>query len=80
MNKSLLELLEEEKKEIANIRWSRESVADFISYAENKKEGYHEESCYKIASEYEEKAKKSEEKLKEIRKEIKQYLSFLMEL
>lgn len=80
MNKSLLELLEEEKKEVVNIRLSRESAIDFINHAENKEEGYHEEACYRIAKDYEESANISEEKLKEIRKELKQYFSFLMEL
>lgn len=80
MDKSLLELLEEEKKEIVNIRLSRKSAADFISHAENKEEGYHEESCYRIAEGYKADAKASEEKLIEIRKELKQYLSFLIEL
>lgn len=80
MNKSLLELLEEEKKEVENFRFYNTSASNFINYAENKEEGYHEDSCYRIASGYEEKAKKSQERLEKIRNELKQYLSFLMEL
>lgn len=80
MNKSLLELLEEEKKEITNIRFARESSADFLRYIEEKIPGYEESSCRRIARDYEEQAKSSEERLTEIRKELKQYLSFLMKL
>lgn len=80
MNKSLLELLRKEDAEIANLKFYRNSVAEFISHAENKDEGYHEEACYRIASEYEKRAKESEKKLIEIRKELKEYFSFLMKL
>ena len=80
MNKSLLELLEEEKKEINTIGFYKTSALSFISHAENKDEGYNEDSCYRLASEYNEKVKESEKKLIEIRMELKQYLSFLMEL
>lgn len=80
MNKSLLELLKEEEREVENIRFFTRSADNFISHAENKEEGYNIDSCYRIASEYEEKSQKSEENLVEIRKGIKQYLSFLMEL
>lgn len=79
MNKSLLELLEEEKKEIINIKYAKESSADFLRYIEEKRPGYEESSCRRIAKSYEEQAKASEEKLTEIRKELKKYLSFLMQ-
>lgn len=79
MNKSLLELLEEEKKEVLNIRFYRSSINDLRNQAENEVETSCKEACYRIASKYEEKAEESGVKLTEIRKELKQYLSFLME-
>lgn len=78
MNKSLLELLEQEKKEVENIRFFKISSDNFICHAKNKEEGYNVDSCYRIASEYEEKAKESEKRLMEIRKELKKYISFLI--
>lgn len=80
MNKSLLELLEQEKKEVENIRFFRNSSDNFINHAKNKEEGYNIDSCYRLASEYEEKIRESKKKLIEIRKELKKYISFLMEL
>lgn len=82
MDKSLLELLEEEKKEMSDIRISRKLAADYIQCAENEEKEGDSESyySYRIARNYEADAKRSEEKLIEIRKEIKQYLSFLMKI
>jgi len=76
MDKSLLELLRKEETEMVGLKFYRNSAAEFISHAKNKDE----EAWYRIASEYEERAEESERKLIEIRKDLRKYLSFLMEL
>lgn len=76
--RSLLEILEEEKREVKNIRFYEDSISDFIDL-ENKDEGCLE--VYKGAiSIYKEKIKESENRLIDIRKELKKYLASIMEL
>lgn len=79
MDKSLLELLEE-KRVVQEIILYKKSSYELLSHAENKDEGYNVDACYCISSDYEKKFKESEDKLIIIRKEIKQYLFFLMDL
>lgn len=59
MNRALLELLEDEKREIQNIKFCQESIDEFMK------------SCTSLASEYQKRLKESEKNLVEIRKEMK---------
>lgn len=80
VEKSLLELLEKEKTEVLNLRFYKASVSEFISYSSSEEKDYNKDSYYRLVSTYEEKVKESEEKLVKIRKELKQYFSFLMKI
>lgn len=77
MKKSFLELLEAEKKAVFDAEFFKKSAVDFLN--ESKEAGSIEEreSCERIASKYEERAVEAEENLLQIRKEMKQYISFL---
>ena len=77
MNRSFLELLEAEKRAFLDAKYSRESVIDFLNKAEMESNPEKRESCKRVASEYENRVSKAEEELLQIRKEMKQYISFL---
>ena len=77
MNRSFLELLEAEKRAVYNLEYFRESAIDFLNKAETEVDPEMREAHKRIASEYEERASKAEEELLQIRKEMKQYISFL---
>ena len=77
MNKSFLEVLEAEKRAFLDVKYFRESAIDFLNKAETEVDPEDREACKRIASEYEERASKAEEELLQIRKEMKQYISFL---
>lgn len=77
MNKSFLELLEAEKRAFLDVKYFRESAIDFLNKAEAEVDPEVGESYKRIASVYKERASKAEEELLRIRKEMKQYISFL---
>ncbi len=77
MEKSFLELLEAEKEKINNIKFFKKSAIDLLKQAECSQMDCQKESCKRIASEYEQKEKEAEMILLQIRKEMKQYISFL---
>ena len=77
MNKSFLELLEAEKRSFLDVKYFRESAIDFLNKAETEVNPEIKEAHKRIASEYEERTSKAEEELLQIRKEMKQYISFL---
>lgn len=77
MDRSFLELLEAEKRASENMRCFKESTVDFLDKAKKESNHEHRESYKRIAFEYEERALKAEEELLQIRKEMKQYISFL---
>ena len=77
MNRSFLELLEAEKRAFLNVKWSKESAVDFLNKAETESNYEDREACKRLASEYKDRASKAEEELFQIRKEMKQYISFL---
>ena len=77
MEKSFLELLGEEKRALLDVESSKESAVDFLNKAEMEVDPEMKEIQKKIASDYKEMASQAEEKLLKIRKEIKQYISFL---
>ena len=80
MNRSFLELLEAEKRASENMRCFRKSAVDFLYKAETESNPEHRESYKRVASEYENRVSKAEEELLQIRKEMKQYISFLERL
>lgn len=77
MEKSFLELLEAEKRVVYNLKSFKDSAIDFQNLQEKTDDAEQKESCKRIVSDYEEKAIKAEEELLQIRKEMKQYISFL---
>ena len=77
MEKSFLELLGEEKRALLDVESSKESAVDFLNKAEMEVDPEMKEIQKKIASDYKEMASQAEEELLKIRKEIKQYISFL---
>lgn len=77
MNRSFLELLEAEKRTFLDMKLSKESAIDFLNKAETEVDPKDREACKRIASDYKERASKAEEELLRIRKEMKQYISFL---
>ena len=77
MEKSFLELLEEEKRAFRDVKYSKECAVDFLNKAEMEVDPEMKEIHKKIASDYKEMASQAEEELLKIRKEIKQYISFL---
>ena len=77
MEKSFLELLEAEKRAFLDVKYFRESAVDFLNKAETEVDPEMREAHKRIASEYEERTSKAEEELLQIRKEMKQYISFL---
>lgn len=78
MNKSLLELLKREEKLLTEIKLQRETIKE-VSRAECKTK-YYEELRDKVISQREHAKEKAEENLLKVRKEIKEYISFIMEL
>lgn len=78
MNKSLLDLLRREKKLLTEIKLQRETIKE-VSRAECKTK-YYEELRDKVISQREHAKEKAEENLLKVRKEIKEYISFIMEL
>lgn len=77
MKKSFLELLEAEKRAFLDVKYFKESVVDFLDKVETEVDPEMKEACKRIASDYEDKVIKAEEDLLQIRKEMKQYISFL---
>lgn len=77
MKKSFLELLEEEKRVVFDIKYFKDSAIDFLNKIETETNLERKETHKRIASCYEEKVIKAEENLLQIRKEMKQYISFL---
>ena len=77
MEKSFLELLEAEKRAFLDVKYFRESAIDFLNKAETEVDPETREAHKRIASEYQERISKAEETLLQIRKEMKQYISFL---
>ena len=77
MNKSFLELLEAEKKAVFDVKYFRESAIDFLNKSESEVNPEMKEAHKRIASEYKERISKAEEELLQIRKEMKQYISFI---
>ena len=77
MEKSFLELLEAEKKAVNDVKIFKESVIDFLNQSQKADREEEKEACKRIASDYEKKGIEAEEKLLQIRKEMKQYISFL---
>lgn len=80
MNRSFLELLEAEKRAFLDAKYFRESAIDFLNKAEAEVDPEMVEAHKRIASEYQERTSKAEEELLQIRKEMKQYISFLERL
>ena len=80
MEKSFLELLEAEKRAFLDVKYFRESAIDFLNKAEMESNPEKRESYKRVASEYENRLSKAEEELLQIRKEMKQYISFLERL
>ena len=77
MEKSFLELLEAEKRAFLDAKYFRESAIDFLNKAETEVDLEMREAHKRIASDYKEMVSKAEEELLQIRKEMKQYISFL---
>lgn len=77
MEKSFLELLEAEKKAVNNVKIFKESVIDFLNKSQKANKEEEKEACKKIVSDYEKKGIEAEKNLLQIRKEMKQYISFL---
>ena len=80
MNRSFLELLEAEKRAFLDAKYSKESAIDFLNKAEMESNPEKRESYKRVAAEYENRVSKAEEELLQIRKEMKQYISFLEKL
>ena len=77
MKKSFLELLEAEKKAVNDVKFFKEFVIDFLNQSQKADREEEKEACKRIASDYEKKGIEAEENLLQIRKEMKQYISFL---
>ena len=77
MKKSFLELLEAERKAVFDAEFFRKSAVDFLNQSKEADSIEKRESCERIACEYEKTAVEAEENLLQIRKEMKQYISFL---
>ena len=77
MDRSFLELLEAEKKAVFDVKYFKDSAIDFLNKAETEVDPEMRESHKRIASEYQERISKAEEDLLQIRKKMKQYISFL---
>ena len=77
MNKSFLELLEAEKRAFLDAKYFRESSIDFLNKAETEVDPEDRKACKRIAADYKKQTSKAEEELLQIRKEMKQYISFL---
>lgn len=72
MHKSLLEILEAEKKIVNDVNFFKDSCNNFsqeLGIAENNR----------IMIQYKESLKNAEEELVKVRKELKKYICFLME-
>ena len=74
---SLVEISETEKRAFLDVKYFRESAIDFLNKAETEVDPEDREACKRIAANYKERASKAEEELLQIRKEMKQYISFL---
>lgn len=77
MEKSFLELLEAEKRAVYNLKSFKDSAIDFQNKAETEVDPEDREACKRIAADYKKQTSKAEEELLQIRKEMKQYISFL---
>ena len=77
MEKSFLELLEAEKKAINDVKMIKESIIDFLNQSQRANKKEEKETCERIAHNYKTKKIKAEDNLLRIRREIKQYISFL---
>lgn len=80
MNKSLLEILEEEKRVLRNVKSLKDLRDGILEMAKSEIVESKIQSCFRIAKNYEKKLKKEEERLLSVRKEIKEYFSFLENL
>lgn len=80
MNRSFLELLEAEKRSVYNLKFFKDSAIDFLNKSETEADPEGRKACKRIAADYKERASKAEEELLQIRKEMKQYISFLQAL
>lgn len=78
MNKSLLELLQEENRLVNDVKYKEESASEFLECA--YKDGYSYSTCRKIALDFQNAAIESKKKLLVVRQEIKKYLDFLATL
>ena len=77
MEKSFLELLEAEKKAINDVKMFKESIVDFLNQSNRANTKEEKEIYERIAHNYKMKKIKAEDNLLRIRREIKQYISFL---
>lgn len=80
MNKSLLEILEEEKRVLRNVKSFKDLRDGILEMAKSEIVESKIQSCFRIAKNYEKKLEKEEERLLSVRKEIKEYFSFLENL
>lgn len=81
MEKSLLELLEEEKKVVSDINWYKTAVIEWMEKSNNPLEDdIGKASCISIAKDYENLLAEAEKKLPLIRKGMKDYLSMILSL
>ena len=71
MNKSLLEILEEEKRALRNVENFKYSKDGILEMAKSEIVESKIQSCFRIAKNYEKKLEKEEETLLCVRKEIK---------
>ena len=77
MKKSFLELLEAEKRAFLDAKYFKESAVDFLNKVETEADPEMRKAHKRISFDYEKKAIEAEENLLQIRKEMKQYISFL---
>lgn len=77
MEKSFLELLEAEKKAINDVKMVKESIIDFLNQSQRANTKEEKETCERIAHNYRIKKIEAKANLLRIRREIKQYISFL---
>lgn len=80
MNKSLLEILEEEKRVLRNVKSLKDLRDGILEMAKSEIVESKKQSCFRIAKNYEKKLEKEEERLLCVRKEIKEYFSFFENL
>ena len=59
------------------MKFFKDSAIDFLNKSETETDPEGRKACKRIAAEYKERASKAEEELLQIRKEMKQYISFL---